>query len=90
VTRIQRALYSWKTQRTLYDPAVAAQTPEGAELRVADIARRFAIAESTVRSYHARGEMPAADGYDKAGPWWTKATIDGWDRPGSGRRRTPR
>ncbi len=66
---------------------VAAPEPGDVALRVADIARRFKIAESTVRAYHARGEMPAATGYDKAGPWWSESTIASWDRPGRGRRR---
>lgn len=84
---IQRALYRGKTQHELYDASVAAPEPGDALLRVADIARRFQIAESTVRAYHSRGEMPAANGYDKAGPWWTESTIAAWDRPGRGRRR---
>lgn len=54
--------------------------------RVPDIAAHFAIATSTVRAYHARGTMPAADGYDKRGPWWHEATIVSWKRPGRGWR----
>jgi hypothetical protein len=57
------------------------------KLRVADIAEQFAIKPSTVRSYHTRDQMPAADGYDKDGPWWSPTTIATWKRPGRGKRR---
>jgi hypothetical protein len=52
-----------------------------------DVATQFGIKKSTVTSYHSRGQMPAADGYDKQGPWWTSATLASWERPGRGRRR---
>lgn len=86
VDKLQRALHQ------TYSPGcnislVAAHPSGDAVLRVTDIAERFEIAKSTVRAYHARGEMPAADGYDKTGPWWWESTIAGWDRPGPGRRR---
>lgn len=57
-------------------------------LRVTDIADRFGINPSTVRSYNTRHQMPQPDGYDKHGPWWLPETIDGWDRPGRGRARS--
>jgi uncharacterized protein YjcR len=56
-------------------------------LRVADIADLFGIKPATVRAYHTRDQMPAADGYDKHGPWWKAATIEAWSRPGRGRRK---
>lgn len=41
-------------------------------LTVADIARRRGVAESTIRAYHTRGQMPRADGYDRhEHPWWS-------------------
>lgn len=55
------------------------------KLRVADVAEQFGIRPSTVRAYHCRNQMPAADGYDKDGPWWRSATIATWNRPGRGR-----
>lgn len=58
---------------------------EAERWRVQQIADHFEIAASTVRGYHSRGQMPAANGYDKHGPWWLKATILAWDRPGRGR-----
>lgn len=58
-------------------------------LHVADVAEQFGIKPSTVTSYLARDQMPAADGYDKDGPWWDPETIAAWKRPGRGRR-TPK
>ncbi len=34
--------------------------------------------EGTVRGYLSRGQMPAADGRDRYGPWWQPATIIDW------------
>jgi hypothetical protein len=58
------------------------------KLRVADIAAQFGLSPATIRAYSHRRQMPQPDGYDKYGPWWNQDSIDGWDRPGPGRRRT--
>lgn len=51
------------------------------------MAEALGVRPSTVRSYVSRGVMPAADGYDKHGPWWWNDTFQGWtlQRPGRGR-----
>lgn len=53
---------------------------------VADVAAHLEVAESTVRAYLARGQMPAPDGRLGRTPWWRPATIRGWERPGRGAR----
>lgn len=57
-------------------------------LRVAYVADQFGLSRATIRAYNHRHQMPQPDGYDKYGPWWKQHTIDSWDRPGPGRRRT--
>ncbi len=70
-------------------PATHRSRPPADAWRIHDIGAHFGIKPGTVRSYRARGQMPAADGQDQYGPWWHAATITTWTRPGSGNR-TPR
>lgn len=53
---------------------------------VADVAEHLGVSPATVRSYAARGQMPAPDGRIGRSPWWWSTTITQWDRPGQGRR----
>lgn len=64
--------------------------PDGAPWRIRDVAAYFGIAESTVRGYLSRDQMPAPDGRDQYGPWWHEPSITSWHRPGPGNRHGPR
>jgi hypothetical protein len=33
-----------------------------------------------------RGSLPPPDGFVGRSPWWWSTTLDGWARPGRGRR----
>lgn len=44
-----------------------------------DVADFLDVAESTVRSYHARGQMPDPDGQLGRTPWWSADTITEWE-----------
>lgn len=51
------------------------------------VARYLGVAPKTVSSYHARRQMPVADGqYRPLRPWWWSTTITHWqaNRPGQG------
>lgn len=64
------------------------QRPPGAEWRYKEIATALGVAQSTLRNYRARGQMPEPDGQDRYGPWWYPDTITRWhaNRPGPGNR----
>lgn len=64
------------------------QRPPGAEWRYKEIATELGVAESTLRNYRSRGQMPEPDGQDRYGPWWYPDTITTWhtNRPGPGNR----
>ena len=34
-----------------------------------------------------RGSLPPPDGFVGRSPWWWSTTLDGWQRPGRGRRK---
>lgn len=43
-----------------------------------DVAEVLGVAESTVRAYLSRGQMPPADGHFEGPPWWRPETIKRW------------
>lgn len=45
---------------------------------VAEVAAYLGVKPRTVTAYHARGQMPPADGYVGRSPWWWPATIKAW------------
>jgi len=48
-------------------------------LDVQAVAEKLGLKQDTVRWYHKRGIMPAADGrFGRSPVWWAK-TIDEWD-----------
>ena len=53
---------------------------------VAKVAEHLGLSVSSVRSYRARGRMPAEDGTIGNSPWWWEDTITEWEqeRPGQG------
>lgn len=53
---------------------------------VAQVAAHWGVAESTVRAYLTRGQMPAADGRLGRTPWWWADTIRR-HRGGAGQQR---
>jgi predicted DNA-binding transcriptional regulator AlpA len=44
----------------------------------ARVAEALGIAESTVRAYTARGQMPAPSGHVGRTPYWTPEDIEPW------------
>jgi predicted DNA-binding transcriptional regulator AlpA len=44
----------------------------------ANVAAALGIAESTVRAYAARGQMPAPSGHVGRTPYWLPADIEPW------------
>ena len=47
-------------------------------LTVADVAARAGVAQSTIRAYVARGQMPAPTGRLGRTPWWAPEVIEPW------------
>lgn len=45
---------------------------------VEQVAAELDVKPATVRSYLARGQMPAPDGRVSGAPWWKPATIHQW------------
>lgn len=43
-----------------------------------DVAAYLGRKESTIRAYHARGQMPQPDGRVGRTPWWKPETIRNW------------
>lgn len=56
-------------------------------MTTADVAAMLGVTPATVRSYSARGVMPAPDGHLGRTPWWERSTIETWatNRPGQGK-----
>lgn len=52
--------------------------PNG-QMTTQEIADYLQVEESTVRSYHARGQMPEPDGRLGSTPWWLTKTITEWN-----------
>ena len=52
--------------------------PDRAQWSVADVAAYLGVKPRTVTSYHARGQMPPADGKVGRSPWWWADTIRQW------------
>lgn len=57
-------------------------------LSIGEVAQRAGLAESTVRVYRSRGEMPAPDAMIGRTPGWLESTADAWIAalPGQGAR----
>lgn len=49
-----------------------------AQWSVADVAAYLGVKPRTVTAYHARGQMPPADGRVGRSPWWWADTIRTW------------
>ena len=45
---------------------------------VGDVAAYLNVKPRTVTAYHARGQMPPADGRVGRSPWWKPETIRAW------------
>lgn len=56
---------------------------------VEQVARYLEVSPATVRSYAARGQMPAPDGRVGRTPWWHPGTITTWRSPGRGKPGRP-
>lgn len=54
------------------------------QLTTADVAAILRVEPETVRSYRTRGLFPEPDGHLGRTPWWTRETIEAWQkaRPG--------
>ena len=48
---------------------------------VADVANYLGVKPRTITAYHARGQMPPADGRVGRSPWWWSTTIRQWRKP---------
>lgn len=71
----------WELTRLPLDMAVEDR------LYLVDVAAHYGVAPATVRAYRSRGQIPAPDSLEGArNPWWHRATITGWPRPGTGAR----
>ena len=53
----------------------------------ADVAAALGIAESTVRAYNTRGQMPKPSGHIGRTPYWTDAAIGPWIERQKARRK---
>lgn len=56
------------------------------QLTTADVAAILNVTPATVRSYAARGILPAPDGHLGRTPWWSPERVEAWQaaRPGQG------